>query len=59
MNTSQRRVYECKEKPNGVRLVLHIDSSSVTVLEGMKWHSFSGVRKVTFSLLGVKPEGRK
>ena len=53
LNTSQWRVYGCKEELNRVHIVLHI------MTEGMKWHPFSGVGQATFSLLGVKPEGRK
>jgi hypothetical protein len=30
-----------------------------TSLGGMKWRPFSGVGQATFSLLGVKPEGKK
>ena len=32
LDTGQWRVYECREDPNGVRLVLSIDASSATVL---------------------------
>ena len=32
---------------------------SVTALERMGWRPFSGVGQATFSLLGVKPEGKK
>jgi hypothetical protein len=52
-------VYEHKEESNGVRLVLSIDAASVKVLEGLKWRPFSAVGQDTFSLLGVKPEGKK
>jgi hypothetical protein len=51
-------VYECREESNGVRLVLSIDETS-KVLEGLKWRRFSGVGQATFSLLGVKPKGKK
>ena len=34
LDTGQWRVYECRKEPNGVRLVLIIDSASVTVLDG-------------------------
>ena len=47
LDTGQRRVYECREEPNGVRLVLSIDTASVTMLEGLKWRPF-------FSLPGAK-----
>jgi hypothetical protein len=59
LDTSQWRVYERKEGPNGVRVVLSMDSQSVTTLEGLKWKPFSGVAQAVFSLLGVKPEGKK
>jgi len=39
--------------------VLSIDAASVTVLEGLLWRPFSGVRQAIFSLQGAKPEGRK
>jgi hypothetical protein len=39
--------------------VLSIDSQSVTTLEGLKSRPFSGVGQAVFSLLGVKPEGKK
>jgi hypothetical protein len=52
-------VYERKEEPNGICLVLSIDSASISVLEGLKWRPFSGVGQAIFSLLGVKPEGKK
>jgi hypothetical protein len=59
LDTRQWKVYERREDPNGVRLVLSIDTASVTILEGLKWGPFSGVRQAIFSLLGTKPEGRK
>jgi hypothetical protein len=58
LDTSQCKVYERKEEPNRVRLVLSIDLLYAAVLEGMKWHPFSGVSQATFSLLSAKPEGR-
>lgn len=39
--------------------MLSIDPSSATVLEGMRWGTFSGVRQTIVSLLVVKPEGKK
>jgi len=51
-------VYERKET-NGVHLVLSIDSASIAMLEELKWRPFSRVGHAIFSLLGVKPEGRK
>ena len=33
LNTETWRVYERREEPNGVRLVLSVDSASITVLE--------------------------
>ena len=59
LDTSQWRVYERKEEPSGVRLVLSIDSQSVTVLEGLKWRPFSSIGQAVFSLLCAKPEGKK
>jgi hypothetical protein len=59
LDTGQWRIYEHREDPNGVCLVLSIDSPSVTILEGLKWRPFSGVGQAIFSLLGTKPEGRK
>jgi hypothetical protein len=35
LDTRNWRVYERKEEPNGVRLVLSIDTESVTILEGL------------------------
>jgi hypothetical protein len=59
LNTRNWRVYERKEEPNGIRLVLSIDTASITVLEGLQWRPFSGVGQATFTLLGAKPEGKK
>ena len=59
LDTRNWRVYECKEEPNRVRFVLSVDTASVTVLEGLCWRPFSGVGQAVFSLLGVKPEGKK
>jgi len=50
---------ERREEPNGVRLVLSIDTASVAVLEGTKWRSFSGMGQAVFSLPGTKSEGGK
>jgi hypothetical protein len=55
----QWRVYERKEEPNGVRLVLSIDQGSVAALEERGWKAFSGMGRAVFSLLGAKPEGKK
>jgi hypothetical protein len=52
------RVYERKEKANGVCLVLSIDTPSIAVLERMKWWPFSGVAQAVFSLPGVKLVGK-
>jgi hypothetical protein len=54
--TGNWRVYERKDEPNGVYLVLSIDTPSITVLEGLQWRLFSGIRQATFTLLGAKPE---
>jgi hypothetical protein len=59
LDTGQWRIYEYREDPNGVGLVLSIDSASVTTLEGLKWRPFSSEGQAIFSLLGTKPEGRK
>jgi hypothetical protein len=59
LDTRYWNVYERREEYNGVRLVLSVDATSVKVLEGLKWRLFSGVGKATFSLLGVKPKGKK
>ena len=59
LDSDKWRVYEHREEPNGVRHVLSVDSKSIAVLEGLGWQPFSGVGNATFSLLGVKPGGRK
>jgi hypothetical protein len=59
LDTGNWRVYERKEEPNDVRLVLSIDTASITVLEGLRWRPFSGVGQATFTLLGAKPEGKE
>jgi hypothetical protein len=59
LDTGNWRVYKRKEEPNGVRLVLTVDTASITVLEGLRWRPFSGVEQDVFSLLGAKPEGKK
>jgi hypothetical protein len=59
LDTRNWRVYERKEEPNGVHLVLSIDTAFITVLEGLQWRPFSGVGQATFTLLGAKPEGKK
>jgi len=58
LNTGQSRVYEHTET-DSVRLVLSIDPASIATLEKLQWRPFSGVEEAIFSLLGVKPEGRK
>ena len=59
LETNQWRVYERKEEPRGVRLVLSIDSQSADTLERLKWRPFSGTGQAVFSLLGAKPEGKQ
>jgi hypothetical protein len=59
LDTDNWRVYECKEEPSGVRLVLSIESKSITALERLGWQPFSGVGHAAFSLLSVKPERKK
>jgi hypothetical protein len=39
--------------------VRNIDETSVALLERMDWRPFSSVGQAFFSLLGVKPEGKK
>jgi hypothetical protein len=58
-DTRHWRVYEHKEEPSGVLLVLSIDTDSVTAQEEMGWRPFSGVGQAILSLLGTKPEGKK
>ena len=59
LDTEKWRVYERREEPHGVHLVLIVDSKSITVLDRLGWWPFSGVGHVTFSLLGAKTEERK
>ena len=59
LDTRHWKVYEFREEPNGVRLVLSIDMTFVTTLEGMGWRPFSGAGQAIFSLLGVKLERKK
>ena len=59
LDTRHWTVYELRGESNGVCLVLSIDEASVSVLEGLGWRPFSGVGQATFSLLSVKPEGKK
>jgi hypothetical protein len=58
LDTRNWRVYEGKVEPNGVRLLLSIDSTSINVLEVLHWRPFSGLGQAVFSLLGVKPGGK-
>jgi hypothetical protein len=39
--------------------VVSIDKTSVDALEKMDWRPFSSMGQAIFSLLGVKPEGKK
>jgi hypothetical protein len=55
LDTDNWRAYESKEEPNGVRLMLSIDTMYITALERLGWRPFSDVGRATFSLLGVKP----
>ena len=59
LNTSQWTLHECKEESNRFRHILSIDSLPVAVLQEMKWHPFTSAGQETFSLLNIKPEGRK
>jgi hypothetical protein len=54
LETAQRRVYERREEPNGVRFVLSFDQDSVAALERLQWKYFSEVVKAVFSLHCVK-----
>jgi hypothetical protein len=42
LDTGQWRTYVRRDDPNGVRLVLSIDSASVTTLEGLNWRPLAG-----------------
>jgi len=59
LDVSHWRIYEHKEEPNGVHLLLSINTTSVMVLNRMGCRPFSGMGQAIFSLLDVKPEGRK
>ena len=59
LDTVLWRVYKRKEESNGVHLVLGFDTTSMAVLERLKWQPFSGMGQAIFSLLGSKPEGAK
>ena len=43
LDTKLWRVYERKEEPHGVRLVLSIDTASIMVLEKLGWRGLSAV----------------
>jgi hypothetical protein len=57
--TENWRVHECSDETKGVRLVLSIDTTSITVLEGLQWRPFSRVGEASFTLLGAKPAGER
>jgi len=59
LETRHWRVYECREEPNGARLVLSIDAAFVSVLERLRWRPISGMGQATFSLLCAQSEGKK
>jgi hypothetical protein len=59
LDTDNWRVYQRKEEPNRVHLVLNVDSKYTTALERLGWRPFSGVGHAAFSLLGVNLEGKK
>jgi hypothetical protein len=59
LDTDNWKVYELKKESNGLCLMLSIDSTCITALEMLGWRPFSGVGRANFSLLGVKPEGKK
>jgi hypothetical protein len=47
-----------KEEPQGIRLVLGIDQTSVTALDKMKWKPFSRLGQASSTLLNAKTEGK-
>jgi len=57
--TEKWKVYEHREEPYGVGLILGVDSKYITALEGLGLWPFSVVVCATFSVLSAKPEGRK
>jgi hypothetical protein len=59
LDTRHWRVYERKEEPNGIRLVLSTFTTSVTALEGMGWRPFSGVVQAIFSFPSGCQTGRE
>ena len=59
LDTRHWGVYEGREEPSGIRLVLNIDASCATVLERLVWRPVSGVGHAKFSLLGAKTEKNK
>ena len=59
LDTGNWRVYERKEEPNGVHLVLSSDTESVNLLEGLRYWPFSRVGQAVFSVLDAKTEGKK
>jgi len=48
-----------RRNPMGVHLLLSINTTSVMVSNRMGCRPFSSMGQAIFSLLGVKPEGRK
>jgi hypothetical protein len=59
LDTDNCKVYELKEEPNEVRLMLIIDSTCIKALEMLGWRQFNGVDRANFSSLGIKPERKK
>jgi hypothetical protein len=58
LDTGNWRVYERREEPHGVRLVLSIDVTSITVLEGLDWRPYSGVIQAVFPFWVLNRRGR-
>jgi len=50
LDTENYKVYELKEEPNKVLLVLIIDSNCITALEMLGWRRFNGVDQTIVSL---------
>jgi hypothetical protein len=58
LDNGRWRVYERKEAPNGVCLVLSIDIASDAMLEGLRWRPFSGVNKPSSPFWAPSQKGR-
>ena len=58
LETGYWRVYERREEPHGVCLVLSIDSASLIVLERLRWGPFNSVGQAVFPLWALSRRGR-